>query len=60
MSEERIVGATEAGMRADVFVSLYFDVTRTAAARLLEEGAALVNGKTAAKNLKLKESEGFV
>ncbi|MBQ8836148.1 MAG: RluA family pseudouridine synthase [Clostridia bacterium] len=57
MSEERKVNATEAGMRADVFVSLYFDVTRTAAARLLEEGAATVNGKNAAKNLKLKEND---
>lgn len=57
MSEERIVAPTEVGMRADVFVSLYFDVTRTAAARLLEEGAALVNGKNAAKNLKLKEND---
>ena len=57
MSEERKVSATEVGMRADVFVSLYFDVTRTAAARLLDEGAALVNGKAAAKNLKLKEND---
>ena len=57
MSEERIVGATEIGMRADVFVSLYFDVTRTAAARLFEEGAATVNGKACAKNLKLKEND---
>lgn len=57
MSSERVVNATEVGMRADVFVSLYFDVTRTAAARLLEEGAATVNGKTAAKNLKLREND---
>ncbi len=57
MSEERVVGSAEAGMRADVFVSLYFDVTRTAAARLLEEGAAKVNGKNVAKNLKLKEND---
>ena len=57
MSEERKVSATEVGMRADVFVSLYFDVPRTAAARLLDEGAALVNGKAAAKNLKLKEND---
>ncbi len=57
MSEERIVGATEIGMRADVFVSLYFDVTRTAAARLFEEGAATVNGKACAKNLKLKGND---
>ena len=57
MSEERKVSATEVGMRADVFVSLYFDVTRTAASRLLEDGAATVNGKAVAKNLKLKEND---
>ena len=57
MSEERKVSAAEVGMRADVFVSLYFDVTRTAAARLLEDGAATVNGKSAAKNLKLREND---
>ena len=57
MSEKRTVAATEVGMRADIFVSLYFDVTRTAAARLLEDGAATVNGKAAAKNLKLKEND---
>ena len=57
MSEERKVSATEVGMRADVFLSLYFDITRTAAARLLQEGAATVNGKNAAKNLKLKEND---
>ncbi|MBQ5390135.1 MAG: RluA family pseudouridine synthase, partial [Clostridia bacterium] len=31
--------------------------TRTAAARLLEEGAALVNGKSAAKNFKLRSMD---
>ena len=57
MSEERKVTSNDAGLRADVFISLYFDVTRTAAARLIEEGSATVNGKSVAKNLKLKEND---
>lgn len=54
MSERVIVSPEEAGTRADVFLTAHFDVTRTAAARLLDEGAALVNGKVAAKNYKLR------
>jgi len=57
MSEVRIVSAEESGTRADVFLSAQFDVTRTAAARLLEEGAATVDGKTVAKNYKLRAGE---
>ena len=54
MSERVIVTPEEAGTRADVFLSVHFGVTRTAAARLLEDGAALINGKSAAKNYKLR------
>ena len=57
MSERVIVSPEEAGTRADVFLTAHFDVTRTAAARLLEEGAALVNVKVAAKNYKLRVSD---
>lgn len=57
MSERVIVSPEEAGTRADVFLTAHFDVTRTAAARLLDEGAALVNGKVAAKNYKLRVSD---
>ena len=57
MSEELLVSALDAGKRADVFIAEHFDVTRTAAARLLLEGAATVNGATIAKNLKLKEND---
>ena len=53
MSLVRIAAAEDAGSRADVFVSLYFDVTRTAAARLLAEGAVTVNGAPAAKNTRI-------
>ena len=57
MSERVIVSPEEAGTRTDVFLTAHFDVTRTAAARLLDEGAALVNGKAAAKNYKLRVSD---
>ena len=53
MSEVRTAAAEDAGSRADVFVSLCFDVTRTAAARLLAEGAVTVNGLPAAKNTRI-------
>lgn len=57
MSESVTVTAESVGTRADVFVSEHFGVTRTAAARLLFEGAATVNGKNAEKNLKLREND---
>lgn len=57
MNESVIVCAEEAGTRADVFLATHFDVTRTAAARLLEEGAAQINGAAAAKNYKLRVSD---
>ena len=57
MSESVIVCTEEAGTRADVFLAAHFDVTRTAAARLLEEGAAQINGAAAAKNYKLRVSD---
>ena len=41
------------GVRLDVFVSEVAGVSRSAAARLIDEGNVLVNGKTVAKNLKL-------
>ncbi len=57
MSERVIVTAEEAGTRADVFLTAHFAVTRTAAARLLEVGAAQINGASAAKNYKLRVSD---
>lgn len=41
------------GVRLDVFVSEVADVSRSQAARLIDEGQVLVDGKKAAKNLKL-------
>lgn len=57
MSEKRIAAESDAGSRADVFVSLHFDLTRTAAARLLAEGAVTVNGAPAAKNTRLRAGD---
>ena len=57
MSEVLTVAASEVGMRADVYIAEHFDVTRTAAARLLSEGAATVNGVATAKNYKLREND---
>ena len=57
MREYLTVAQEDAGKRADVFLSEKFEVTRTAAARLIEEGAALVNGDTVPKNRKLKCGE---
>ncbi len=45
------------GKRLDVFVSEQFDVTRSGAQKLLEEGNVTVNGNVANKKLKLKESD---
>lgn len=57
MREFAAVLPEEEGKRIDVFLAEHFSVTRTAAARLLEEGAALVDGAAAAKNRKLKSGE---
>ena len=57
MREYLTVSEEDGGKRADVFLSEHFEVTRTAAARLLEEGAALVNDSVSAKNRKLKAGD---
>ena len=57
MREYLTVFEEDGGKRADVFLSEHFEVTRTAAARLLEEGSALVNDSVSAKNRKLKAGD---
>ena len=44
-------------IRLDVYVAEIADVTRSRAASIIEEGKVSVNGKTPAKNLKLKKGE---
>ena len=48
------VTETDVGTRIDAFVSESSDITRSAAARLIEEGAITVSGRTVAKNYKLR------
>ena len=45
------------GTRLDQFVATHADLTRSAAARLIEEGAVTVNGKTVAKNYKVAKGD---
>lgn len=44
-------------IRVDVFVAEIGDITRSRAAKLIEEGHVFVNGKVAAKNLKLQTGD---
>ena len=57
MREYLTVTPDDDGKRVDIFLAEHFSVTRTASARLLDEGAALVNDAPAAKNRKLKSGE---
>ena len=45
------------GTRLDQFVATYADLTRSAAARLIEDGAVTVRGKTVAKNYKISKGD---
>lgn len=47
----------DVGTRLDAFVSASGELTRSAAARLIEEGAITVGGKTVAKNYKLRAGD---
>ena len=47
------------GKRIDVFLSERLEISRSAAAKLIESGNVESNGKAVAKNLKIKENEIF-
>ena len=49
--------AVDCGKRLDVFLSERAGFTRSAAQKLLENGCVAVNGKIAAKNYKIKETD---
>ena len=51
------VQAEDKGIRLDQFAATCADLTRSAAARLIEEGAVTVNGKAVAKNYKLNKGD---
>ena len=52
------VAETSVGTRLDAFVAEGTDMTRSAAARLIESGDVTVNGKTVAKNYRLRMGDG--
>lgn len=45
----------EEKLRIDVFTSQLADITRSRAAKLIEDGCVLINGKTASKNSKIQK-----
>lgn len=51
------VQADDAGTRLDQFIAARADLTRSAAARLIEEGAVTVNSKAVAKNYKIAKGD---
>ena len=54
---EAVAQDTDKGTRLDQFVATAADLTRSAAARLIEDGAVTVNGKAAAKNYKMGKGD---
>ena len=50
-------GDADKGIRLDQFAATNAELTRSAAARLIEEGAVTVNGKSVAKNYKLGKGD---
>ena len=50
---EAVAQSEDKGIRLDQFVAANTELTRSAAARLIEDGAVAVNGKAASKNYKL-------
>lgn len=59
---KKIVKTCETGdrIRVDVFVAEMGEITRSRAAKLIEDGCVFVNGKLAAKNVKLQAGDEVV
>jgi len=51
------VGEGDAGTRLDQFASVGAELSRSAVTRLIEEGSALVNGETVAKNYRVRAGD---
>lgn len=52
-----LADSSDAGKRADAFLAEHTALTRSAAVRLIEAGAVLINGKPPAKNARLKDGD---
>ena len=57
MIQERTATTEHAGLRLDAFLSADGGLTRSQAARLIEEGRVCVNGRAAAKSARLAGGE---
>lgn len=55
--EPVVAKSTDTNVRLDVFVSEQFDMTRSAAQKLLEDGNVFVNGETVTKKYKIKAGD---
>ncbi len=49
--------STDSGKRLDVYLSEHFDMTRSAAQKLIEDGCVFVNGAKVIKKYKIKEAD---
>ncbi len=54
---EIAVSAAEAGTRLDSFLATAAEISRSMAAKLIEDGCVLCNGRAAAKNTRLSEGD---
>ena len=59
MVEEIVSEPYDIGKRVDAFIAERTELTRSAAARLIESGNVLVGGKAIAKNYKIKRGDVF-
>ncbi|MBQ7715540.1 MAG: RluA family pseudouridine synthase [Clostridia bacterium] len=53
------IGSEDIGTRADIFISRECEITRSAAQKLLEDGAVTLNGVAIQKNYKLRAGDGI-
>ena len=55
MNKFEEIYTSEEKLRIDVYASQLADITRSRAAKLIEDGCVLINGKTASKNSKIQK-----
>ena len=54
-----VAGAEDSGIRLDAYLAKNTELSRSAAAKLIESGAVTVNGKTVEKKYQLREGDGI-